>query len=100
MRRFLPFCFLTVLLLMTPCGAEERILHRNKQPKLVSLRPDDVTTIMGYRAELSGSLRHAPMPGPQMYKQALVYNFTSTNDSMVWRWVSPNRGLLGKFLPA
>lgn len=93
MRRFTAATFIATLLFLTTVAmAGERVLHPNKQPKVVDLRPDDVTTIMGYRAELSGSLFHAPMPGPQMYKQAIVYNFTSPKDRMTWRVRAPEDG--------
>ena len=64
--------------------AANRPLHPNKRPKTVDLRGGDVTTIMGYRAQLEGKLTHAPMELPFMYKEALVYGFAEPGDAMTW----------------
>ncbi|MCP5110759.1 MAG: hypothetical protein GY953_07995, partial [bacterium] len=84
---------LSIVLLV--CGtvlqSAERVLHANKQPKVVDLRADDVTTIMGYRAELEGELTHPPMPEPYPYKEALVFGFRTSDDVMSWTVRAPRK---------
>jgi len=69
--------------------AQQRIIHPIWAPKAWELRPDDMTTIMGCRAELKGELTHADHPGAQAIKDVFIYGFTSEEDVMTWTVVAP-----------
>lgn len=73
-----------ILLATTNLYAGKRNIHPNWAPKTWMLRPDDITTIMGYRAELTGNLTHADRSGPEIVKDASVRGFINENDIMTW----------------
>ena len=46
--------------------SQEKVTHRYWAPKTWQLRADDITTIMGFRAELTGNLNHLERPTPEV----------------------------------
>ena len=82
---------LVIVFLMAPgfSYAQERVIHPNWAPTTKTLRPDDITTIMGYRAEFSGKLTHAPHPDADPKEDAAVYGFSSEDDIMTWSVEAP-----------
>ncbi|MDW5289708.1 alpha-L-fucosidase [Formosa sp. PL04] len=93
----------SLLMILTVCGASEvsaqalpnsqqRVIHPNWAPKTWQLRSNDITTIMGYRAELDGNLTHAERSTPKLVKDAAVYGFINDNDIMTWEVESPSEG--------
>lgn len=66
-----------------------RVIYPWWAPKVVDLKPDGVTTIMGYRAELHGHLTHQPMPDPKFYAKPGVYGFVDDLDRMVFSVKAP-----------
>jgi len=77
-----------VVLALRADGAD-RVIHPRWAPKVVDLKPDDVTCIMGYRAELLGRLTHQPMPKNEFYAKPGVYGFVDGQDEMVFRVKAP-----------
>jgi len=80
---------IAILNISSLAQAQDRIIHPNWAPKVKILRPHDITTIMGYRAEFQGKLTHAPHPGPDIMEDAAVYGFSSENDVMTWTVEAP-----------
>lgn len=62
----------------------DQVVHPYWAPKTWELRPDDITTIMGFRAELTGNLYHADRPTPTVVNNAFIRGFTTENDMMTW----------------
>lgn len=73
-------------------SSPQRIIHPQWAPKVIQLKPDDVTTIMGYRAELEGHLMHLPMPEPRFYPIPDIYGFVDASDRMTFRVIAPVAG--------
>jgi hypothetical protein len=82
--KLLKYIFIIVILTIAGGYSSERIIHPNWAPKVIDLRPDDITTIMGYRAGLGGNLTHAPHPESFASKDALIYGFITDQDVMTW----------------
>jgi hypothetical protein len=53
MKLKLKLLFCAVLMIVSGVWAKERIIHPNWAPKTIKLDVENITTIMGYRAELS-----------------------------------------------
>uniref|UniRef100_UPI004047DC02 hypothetical protein n=1 Tax=Mariniflexile sp. TaxID=1979402 RepID=UPI004047DC02 len=64
--------------------SQENVTHPYWAPKTWELRPDDITTIMGFRAELSGNLNHLERPTPTVVNNAFIRGFFTKNDLMTW----------------
>lgn len=69
--------------------AQERVIHAYWAPKTWELRPDDITTIMGFRAELTGNLNHLERPTPTVVNNAFIRGFFTKEDVMTWTVEAP-----------
>ncbi|MFC1652430.1 alpha-L-fucosidase [Planctomycetota bacterium] len=70
-----------------------RVIHPRWAPRSIVLRDDDVTPIMGYRAQLTGHLSHQPMPDPDVLSsKCTVFGFVDAADAMVFRVEAPCDG--------
>ncbi|WP_283432501.1 alpha-L-fucosidase [Neorhodopirellula lusitana] len=69
--------------------AQQGDVHPYWAPKTWQLRPDDITTIMGFRAELRGNLAHADRPTPTVVNDAFIRGFKTEKDVMTWEVNSP-----------
>ncbi|MGJ8639862.1 MAG: DUF5060 domain-containing protein [Opitutaceae bacterium] len=80
------------LLCFAPLGAwaQETVIHPYWAPKTWELRPDDITTIMGFRAELSGNLQVADRPTPTVVNDAFIRGFATEDDVMTWEVDAPD----------
>ena len=67
----------------------KRVVHKYWAPKTWELRADDITTIMGFRAELTGNLNHADRPTPTVVNNAFIRGFKTENDIMTWEVDAP-----------
>jgi len=65
-------------------NSNQRVVHPYWAPRTWQLRADDITTIMGFRAELTGNLTHADRPTPTVVNNAFIRGFTTENDMMTW----------------
>ncbi len=68
---------------------QQRVIHPYWAPKTWPLRADDITTIMGFRAELSGSLNHLERPTPTVVNNAFIRGFFTEDDVMTWEVEAP-----------
>ena len=59
----------------------ETVVHR---PRTVSLRPDEITAVMAFDAQLRGNLRPPPQPRASLNADFAVPGFTGPGDSMTW----------------
>ncbi len=69
--------------------ASQRVIHADWAPKVIQLRPDDITTIMGFRAQLTGNLNHLDRPTPAVVNNAFIRGFYNENDVMTWEVEAP-----------
>ena len=69
--------------------SQQASLHPYWAPRTWQLRPDDITTVMGFRAELSGNLNVADRPTPTVVNDAFIRGFKSANDIMTWQVNAP-----------
>lgn len=65
-------------------------MHPYWAPRTWELRPDDITTIMGFRAELTGNLNVADRPTPTVVNDAFIRGFKTENDVMTWEVNAPD----------
>ena len=70
-------------------NSQERTLHPYWAPRTWQLRPDDITTVMGFRAELSGHLNVADRPTPTVVNNAFIRGFKTENDIITWEVDAP-----------
>lgn len=70
-------------------NSQQRVIHPYWAPKTWQLRADDITTIMGFRAELSGNLNHLERPTPTVVNNAFIRGFYTKNDVMTWEVEAP-----------
>ncbi len=70
-------------------NSQESVLHPYWAPRVWELRPDDVTTVMGFRAELSGNLNVEDRPTPTVVNNAFIRGFKTDNDIMTWEVNAP-----------
>jgi len=70
-------------------NSQERTLHPYWAPRTWQLRPDDITTVMGFRAELSGNLNVADRPTPTVVNNAFIRGFKTENDIITWEVDAP-----------
>ena len=75
-----------VILLLTPyvIVSQEPVIHSYWAPRIWQLRANDITTIMGFRAELAGNLTVADRPTPTVVNNAFIRGFQTEDDSMTW----------------
>jgi len=66
-------------------NSPKRNIHPYWAPKTWSIRADDITTIMGFRAELSGNLTVADRPTPTVVNNAFIRGFNTENDFLTWK---------------
>ena len=64
--------------------SQQGVIHPYWAPKTWQLRPDDITTVMGFRAKLSGHLNVADRPTPTVVNNAFIRGFKTENDIMTW----------------
>ena len=69
--------------------SQQGVIHPYWAPRTWELRPDDITTIMGFRAELSGNLNVAARPTPTVVNDAFIRGFKTDNDIMTWEVNAP-----------
>ncbi|WP_430931210.1 alpha-L-fucosidase [Saccharicrinis sp. 156] len=69
---------------------KESLIHPYWAPKTWSIRADDITTIMGFRAELSGQLNHLERPTPMVVNNAFIRGFLTKDDVMTWTVDAPS----------
>jgi len=89
MRQILSGLIVMIFCIPFLSQAQQRVIHPNWAPKTWKLRPDDITTIMGYRAELAGKLTHAEHPRSNPLQDVTTYGFSSENDIMTWSVEAP-----------
>jgi hypothetical protein len=68
---------------------KQRVVHPCWAPKIWALRADDITTIMGFRAQLSGNLNCLDRPTPAVVNNAFIRGFFTENDVMTWEVEAP-----------
>ncbi|MGJ8677043.1 MAG: alpha-L-fucosidase [Akkermansiaceae bacterium] len=68
-------------------------MHPYWSPRTWELRPDDITTIMGFRAELSGNLNVTDRPTPTVVNDAFIRGFFTEGDVMTWEVDAPYEAL-------
>jgi len=85
------FLLVISILSLVPVVAlsQQRVVHPYWAPKTWQLRPDDITTIMGFRAELSGDLNVADRPTPTVVNNAFIRGFKTEHDIMTWEVDAP-----------
>src|ERR1044072_1618429 len=54
------------------------------RPRTISLRPDDVTAVMAFDAELLGNLKPPPQPGASLNLDSPGARFNGPGDPMTW----------------
>jgi hypothetical protein len=86
---FLSLCSGSQLLAQNQTEKNERDIHPYWAPKTWQLRADDITTIMGFRAELTGSLNHLERPTPTVVNNAFIRGFFTKDDVMTWEVEAP-----------
>ena len=59
------------------------------RPRTISLRPDDVTAVMAFHAELRGNLKPPPQPRASLNLDFAVAGFTGPGDTMTWTVRAP-----------
>lgn len=64
-------------------------LHPYWAPRTWELRPDDITTVMGFRAALSGNLTVTDRPTPTVVNDAFIRGFKTEKDVMTWEVDAP-----------
>jgi hypothetical protein len=69
--------------------SQEVVMHPYWVPRTWKLRADDITTIMGFRAELSGNLCVADRPTPSIVNDAFIRGFVTEEDIMTWTVDAP-----------
>ncbi|QDT08269.1 alpha-L-fucosidase [Planctomycetes bacterium K23_9] len=86
------FLFSISLLAFLPVAAfaQHADVHSYWAPRTWQLRADDITTIMGFLAQLSGNLAHADRPTPTVVNDAFVRGFQTENDVMTWEVNAPD----------
>lgn len=82
-------CFSLLSFVPSTASAQQGDVHPYWAPRTWQLRPDDITTIMGFRAKLSGDLAHADRPTPTVVNNAFVRGFNTENDIMTWEVDAP-----------
>ena len=69
--------------------SQEGILHPYWAPTTWQLRPDDITTVMGFRAKLAGNLNVADRPTTAVVNNAFIRGFMTEDDVMTWEVNAP-----------
>ena len=69
---------------------DEVTIHPYWAPKTWELRADDVTTVMGFRAKLTGNLNVEDRPTPIVVNNAFIRGFETENDIMTWEIEAPS----------
>ena len=82
-------CFSLLPCVPVAVYAQQADVHPYWAPRTWQLRPDDITTIMGFRAKLSGNLSHADRPTPTVVNDAFIRGFKTENDIMTWEVNAP-----------
>ena len=82
---------ISICLLFLPATAfaQRGNVHHYWAPRTWTLRANDITTIMGFRAELSGNLFHADRPTPTVVNDAFIRGFQTENDILRWKVNAP-----------
>ena len=88
MKRKILFSILSVITLLA--FSQQSVTHPYWAPKTWQLRADDITTIMGFRAKLSGSLNFLDRPTPTVVNNAFIRGFYTENDVMTWEVEAPS----------
>ncbi len=95
-----PLAIVGLVLLASVCSlsadtgdatAEESVLHPYWAPRTWELRPDDITTVMGFRAELTGNLNVEDRPTPTVVNNAFIRGFKTEGDIMTWEVYAPSK---------
>ncbi|WP_405563351.1 alpha-L-fucosidase [Polaribacter sp. Asnod6-C07] len=69
--------------------SQKNLTHPYWAPKTWQLRADDITTIMGFRAQLTGNLNHLERPTPEVVNNAFIRGFFTKDDVMTWEVEAP-----------
>ena len=86
----LTFCSVSILSAQDTTYAHDRNIHPYWAPMTWQLRADDITTIMGFRAELTGNLNHLERPTPMVVNNAFIRGFFTEDDVMTWEVEAPD----------
>lgn len=80
-----------IILFFTPVVSfsQQSLIHPYWAPRTWQLRLDDITTIMGFRAKLTGNLNVADRPTPTVVNNAFIRGFKTENDIMAWEVDAP-----------
>ena len=60
-----------------------------QQPRTIALRPDDITIVPAFHAELKGGLMAPPQPRPSLNGDFGVRGFVKPSDVLTWRVHAP-----------
>ena len=69
--------------------SQKNVTHPYWAPKTWQLRADDITSIMGFRAELTGNLNHLERSTPEVVNNAFIRSFFTKDDVMTWEVEAP-----------
>ena len=83
-RKVMALVIIVLLILPMISCTQNQVSHPNWTARTWKLRADDITTIMGYRAELSGNLTNVQNPDAGPIKDVAVYGFASDKDALTW----------------
>jgi len=70
-------------------GNNIRAEHR---PTTIAVRPDDITVVPAFHAELTGNLKPPPQPRPSLNGDFCVKGFVKPSDIVTWRLRAPEDG--------
>ena len=86
------FLLSSSLLFFFPIAAfsQSGVLHPHWAPRTWQLRPDDITTVMGFRAKLAGNLNVADRPTAAVLNNAFIRGFMTEDDVMTWEVNAPD----------
>jgi len=62
------------------------------RPKTIAVRPDDITVVPAFHAELTGNLKPPPQPRPSLNGDFCVKGFVKPSDVVTWRLRLPQDG--------
>jgi hypothetical protein len=67
-------------------------IRAEHRPKTIAVRPDDITVVPAFHAELTGNLKPPPQPRPSLNGDFCVKAFVKPSDVMTWTVRAPEDG--------
>jgi hypothetical protein len=81
---------ISILLFVTiTLFSQQKVVHPYWAAKTCQLRADDITTIMGFRAEFSKNLNYLDRPTPSVVNNAFIRGFFTKDDVLTWEVEAP-----------